>query len=177
MYQPARIETLGDFRGAPQTVALIKRYAIEAQRDPDVRLFAEECVQGLAAKDMLSEILATYYAVLATCRYANDPRSVELVKKPGWIVRQIRAGKVPSIDCDDMVCLICALNLSLGRECRAVTVAFRDAFYGSERQYSHVIASVKEPRTHTWITLDPVAAEDTATMLRRIRALKIWPIA
>jgi hypothetical protein len=84
---------------------------------------------------------------------------------------------VPSIDCDDIVALQAGLLLSLGREVRAVTVAFRNAFHAGERQYSHVYLQVREPRTNTWITLDPVAAEDTATMLRRVRAVKIWPIA
>lgn len=173
----ARVESLSGFRGAPATVALIKRYAIEAQRDPAVRMFAEEVVQGLTSKDYVSEILAIYFAVLASTRYANDPRSVELVKKPGLVVRQIRAGARPSLDCDDLVALEAALLLSLGREVRAMTVAFSDQFYDGERQYSHVILAAREPRANAWITLDPVAAEETGTMLRRVRAIKIWPIA
>lgn len=171
------METLGDFRGAPHTVALIKKYAVESQSDPAVRLFAEELVAGLQSKDYLSEILAVYYGVLARTRYANDQRTVELVKRPGWVVRQIRAGAVPSIDCDDFVALLAGLLLSLGREVRAVTAAFRDAFHAGERQYSHVYLQIREPRTNMWITLDPVAAEETGTMLRRVRAIKIWPIA
>lgn len=142
-----------------------------------MRLFAEDAVSGLQSKDYASEILAVYYAVVATTRYANDPRPVELVKRPEWVVKQIRAGQVPSLDCDDMVALQAALLISLGRETRAVTAAFRDAFHRGERQYSHVYLQVREPRTGAWITLDPVAAEDTSTMLRRVRAVKLWPIA
>ena len=168
---------LGEFRGAPHTVELMKRYAVESQRDSAVRAFAESIVAGLQSKDYLSEILAVYYAVVRRTRYANDPRSVELVKKPGWVVRQILAGQVPSLDCDDLVTLQAALLLSLGREVRAVTAAFGDSFFGGERQYSHVYMQVREPRSRSWITLDPVAAEETGTMLGRVRALKIWPIA
>jgi hypothetical protein len=171
------VDVLGAFHGAPHTVDLIKRYAIEAQRDPSVRLFAEEVVSGLQSKDYLSEIIAIYHATLAHTRYTNDPRSVELVKKPAWVVQQIRVGQIPSLDCDDLVAFQAGLLLSLGREVRAVTAAFRDAFHAGERQYSHVYLQVKEPRTSTWITLDPVAAEETSTMLRRVRAVKIWPIA
>jgi hypothetical protein len=156
---------------------LITRYAIESQSDPSVRLFAEEVVSGLQSKDYLSEILAVHYAVLGLTRYTNDPRSVELVKKPSWVIQQIRVGAVPSLDCDDLVALQAGLLLSLGREVRAVTVAFRDLFHRGERQYSHVYLQAREPRTGVWITLDPVAAEETATMLRRVRAVKIWPIA
>lgn len=172
-----RIETLGAFNGAPATVALIKRYAVASQRDPLVRAAAEDAVAGLQSKDYLSEITAVYYWVVAHTRYANDPRSVELVKKPAWVIRQIAAGAVPSLDCDDLVTLQAGLLLSLGREVRAVTAAFTNQFYGGERQYSHVYLQVREPRANVWVTLDPVAAEDTATMLRRVRALKIWPIA
>lgn len=173
----ARVDVLGDFRGAPQTVETIKRYALESQRDPSVRMFAEQVVQHLGPKDYLSEALALYYAVVRSTRYANDPRTVELVKKPTWVVNQIRAGARPSLDCDDLTALLAALLLSLGREVRVVTVAFNNAFHNGQRQYSHVFLQVREPRTAKWVVLDPVAAEDTATMLRRVRAIKIWPLA
>ena len=150
---------------------------MESQRDSSVRGLAEEAVQGLGSKDCVSEILAIYYLTLAHTRYANDPRSVELVRKPSWVAGQILSGRTPSLDCDDLVAFQAALLLSLGREVRAVTVAFRNAFYNGERQYSHVYLQVKEPKTNAWITLDPVAAEKTGQMLGRVQALKIWPIA
>lgn len=153
------------------------RYARESQRDPAVRLFAETLIQHTSSKDYLSEILAVYYGVLRHTRYANDPRGVELVKKPGLVVRQIAEGQVPSLDCDDLVTLLGGLLLSLGREVRAVTVAFRLSAHRGERQYSHIYIQVREPRSGLWVTLDPVAAEDTAKMLGRVKAMKIWPVA
>jgi hypothetical protein len=168
---------LSDFGGAPSTVALIKRYALESQRDPSVRLLAETIVQHTASKDYLSEILAVYFFTIGHTRYSNDPRSLELVKRPELVVRQIAAGQKPSLDCDDMVTFQGALLLSLGREVRAVTAAFRNAFHAGERQYSHVYLQVREPRSGLWLTLDPVAAEETGKMLRRVKAIKIWPIA
>jgi len=175
--RPARVDVLGDFRGAPATVALVKRYALEAQQDPSVRMLAEDIVQHVGSKDYLSEILSVYNFVLGAVRYCNDPRTIELVKRPGLVARQIAAGQVPSLDCDDLTTLLAALLLSLGREVRAVTVAFHDAFYNGERQYSHIFCEVKEPRSNRWIVLDPVAAEDTDKMLRRVRAVKYWAIA
>ncbi len=76
-----------------------------------------------------------------------------------------------------MTCFITALCLALGREVRVVTVAFSDVKYRGEVQYSHIFAQVREPRTMRWITLDPVAAEETRSMLNRITAMKIWPVA
>lgn len=173
----ARLDVLGDFTGAPATVELVKKYALQAQHDTTIRLTAEEVIQHLGSKDYASELLAVYHFVLRYTRYANDPRTVELVKKPGWVAREIANGRVPSLDCEDLTAFIAALCLALGREVRVVTVAFDDVRHRGERQYSHIFAQIREPRTGRWVTLDPVAAEDTLQMLSRIRALKIWPVA
>jgi hypothetical protein len=165
------------FKGAPHTVALIKRYALEAQSNPRVRLLAEEIITDLNSKDYLSEIAAIYYFVLENTRYANDPRTVELVRRPERIITELESGKTPSLDCDDLVTFQAALLLSLGREVRIVTVAFQRAMYRGQVQYSHVYLQVREPRSGKWIVLDPVAAEDTAQMLSRAKELKIWPLA
>ena len=150
---------------------------LEAQSDPSIRYAAEELIAQVQSKDYLSEILAVYYFVLRYTRYANDPRPVEMVKRPAHVIKQILAGQRPSLDCEDMVTLQAAMLVALGREVRAVTAAFADIFYQGERQYSHIYLQAREPRTGAWVTLDPVAAEDTGTMLRRVRAVKIWPIA
>lgn len=165
------------FKGAPHTVEVIKDAALRSQNHLAVRLLAEEIVKGLRSKDYVSEILAVYYFVLDNTRYANDPRTVELVRAPFVVVEEIAAGKVPSLDCDDLVALLAALLLALGREVRVVTVAFRHAFYNGQRQYSHVVLQVREPTSGAWIVLDPVAAERTREMMNRVKAMKIWGIA
>jgi len=172
-----QVDVAAPFKGAPHTVGLIKRYALESQRNPVVRLAAEEVISGLDSKDYLSEIHAIYYFVLGHTRYANDPRTVELVRKPERVIREIAAGKVPSLDCDDLVTFLAALLLSLGRHVQILTVAFQKAYYKGRLQYSHVLLRVQEPRTGKWVILDPVAAEDTEKMFKRIVAIKIWPLA
>lgn len=171
-----RVLTLA-YRGAPQTVAFIKKAAIESQSKPVVRRLAEEVTKHLQSKDVVSEALAFYYLVLDKTRYMRDPRTTELVRAPWLIVQQIMAGHTPGLDCDDMTALLCALAIASGAECRAVTVAFRNMHYKGRRQYSHVFAQVKEPRTNTWITLDPVAGDKSAEMRGRVVAAKFWPIA
>ena len=165
------------YRGAPQTVAVIKKSAGEAQTKPVVRLLAEEVTKHLPSKDTVSEALSYYYLVLNRTRYMRDPRSVELVRAPWVVVNQIMAGHTPGLDCDDMTAFICGLAASSGAECRAVTVAFRNMFFKGRRQYSHVFAQIKEPRTRQWITLDPVAGDKTNEMMSRVVAVKFWPVA
>jgi len=170
---------LAGFRGAPQTVALICRYALDAQkqRPPLARLFAESIVSGLYPKAYLCEMNAVNNFVLAHTRYMNDPRTVELVKRPERILRDVIAGRRPSIDCDDYVCLLAALFLAMGRRVRVVTVAFARMTFQGNQQYSHVFLQAQEPYSKRWVVYDPVAAEDTEEMLRNVKAIKYWPIA
>ena len=70
------------FKGAPHTVEHIKRCALGAQRYYPLRLLAEDIVGRLDSKDYLSEIMAVYYWVCGHTRYANDPRTIELVRSP-----------------------------------------------------------------------------------------------
>ncbi len=179
------------FRGAPQTVSYIRQVALQAQTQYPLRLLAEDIVGQLGSKDYLSEILAIYYWVCSHTRYANDPRTIELVRSPreglsrlmGNVSRlrtqfgsQVISWK-PSVDCDDLTALLAAIYLSIGREVRVVTVAFRNAFFAGKRQYSHVYLQVREPRTGQWIVVDPVAADTTSEMLSRVKAVRIWPVA
>jgi hypothetical protein len=151
--------------------------ALVSQDKLSIRQLAEEICQGVASKDYASEYLAIYYFVLGHTRYMRDPRTVELVKAPYLVASDILAGKVPSIDCDDLAALIAALVLSVGGKADLVTVAFKHMFYNGERQYSHVFARAQEPRTMEYVVLDPVSAEHTGEMISRIRAAKIWAVA
>jgi hypothetical protein len=174
-YDEGRVLKLS-YRGAPQTVTVMQRAVHEAQGDLAVRALCEEVCAGIDSKDYLSEYLAIYHCLLGRCRYMRDPRTVELVRSPSVVAREIMAGGVPSLDCDDEASLIGACVLAVGGQARIVTVAFRDMFYEGRRQFSHVFAEAFEPKTRQWITLDPVAAEKTKKMLADIRAAKVWPV-
>ena len=172
-----QLEFMAPFKGAEQTVNLIRKYALEAQYDPTVRLFVEQIVGEISSKDYLSEIFAIYFYVLSHTRYMNDPRTIELVRRPQVVLQEIQEGKIPCLDCDDITTLLLAMYLTCGREVRIATVAFRHTFVGKERQYSHVFPQVKEPKTSRWIVTDPVAAEDTNQMMNKVVATKIWSVA
>lgn len=140
-------------------------------------MLAEEVCRHLPSKDTVSEALAFYNLMLNRTRYMRDPRGIELVKAPWVVVRQMLAGHTPNLDCDDLAATLCALLAISGAECRVATVAFKDMFYQGRRQYSHVFAQAREPRTGKWITLDPVAGNKTEEMMRRVVAAKFWPVA
>lgn len=166
-----------DYRGAPQTVSVMREAALSAQDQIIVRQLAEEICQGVASKDYGSEYLAIYYYVLGHTRYMRDPRTVELVKNPSIVATDLLAGKIPSLDCDDTSALIAALIMSMGGKAEFVTVAFRRQYYNGELQYSHVFCRAQEPRSGEYVILDTVSAEKTSEMLRRVRAAKVWAIA
>ena len=165
-----------DYRGAPQTIGVMRQSAHRAQADPNVRSLAELVCQGLHSKAYRDEYLALYRFVLAHTRYMRDPRTVELVRSPSAVARTLLRGQTPSLDCDDMACFLAALILAVGGECRFVTVALRTLHHRGELQYSHVFAQGFDPQTKTWITLDPVAGTKTRQMRDRIRHWKFWPV-
>jgi hypothetical protein len=155
------------------------RAALDSQKKMVTRRFVEWCCQGVASKDYLSEILAIHNTLRRRCRYMRDPRTIELVKAPYLIFEEIMDGGRPSIDCDDFGGAEEAACLSAGCQVDLVTVAFRDAFYEGRRQFSHVFARAKEPRTNMWIVLDPVAGDEkhVQTMISRAKAAAVWPCA
>jgi hypothetical protein len=87
------------------------------------------------------------------------------------------AGHRPSLDCDDMATWLAAAVIAVGGRAEFCTVAFQRMFFDGQQQYSHVFTRALEPRSRCQIVLDPVAAEKTPQMLRRIVAASTWPIA
>jgi hypothetical protein len=90
-------------------VATIRKAALDAQKYYHVRQLAEIACGDVAAKDYISEPLAIYFFVCRNTVYRRDPRTVELVKAPWVVARQILDGKKPQVDCDDLCALICAM--------------------------------------------------------------------
>lgn len=164
------------YRGAPQTISVMRKAVLEDANHFVTRELAETVCEGLDSKDYTSEYMALYYFLLQRTRYMRDPRRTELVRAPHVISRQIMAGHRPSIDCDDAATWLGAAVTSVGGQATFCTVAFSLMFFGDEPQYSHVFTCALEPRSRSNIVLDPVAAEKTPEMLRRIKAMARWPI-
>lgn len=155
----------------------MRRSALDSQNNLAIRQLAEQACSRLDSKDYTSEYIALYNLLLQKCRYMRDPRTVELVRAPYLVAQEILQGGRPNLDCDDLTAFLGALILAVGGSVRFVTVAFRNAFYNGQRQYSHVFAQALEPRSGLWIVLDPVAAEKTGEMMTKVRAAAVWPVA
>jgi hypothetical protein len=164
------------YYGSPQTIAVMAKAVLEDDQHFETRQLCEALCEGLDSKDYTSEYLALYHGVLQHTRYMRDPRKQELVRAPWIVARMILDGHRPNIDCDDMATLLAAMDIAVGGQPEFVTVAFTDAFYDGERQYSHVFTRVLDPRSRCRIVQDPVAAENTPKMLRRVRAACVYPI-
>jgi hypothetical protein len=174
VWMPDKPTSKSAYYGAPQTIQVMSKAALDDQKQFATRHIAESVCEGLDSKDYLSEYLALYYFLMQRTRYMRDPRRTELVRAPYVISEQILAGRRPSIDCDDAAAWLAAAVLAVGGTAWFATVAFQRMIYQGQVQYSHVFTVALEPRTRARIILDPVAAEKTTEMKGRIKAARLW---
>lgn len=166
--------SLGTFRGTPQTLQLMKQYALgpEGEQNFRVRQWTEAIVRDVAPKDYLSEILALHgWAKSPVIRYTNDALHVEQVKSPARMLTEIEKTGKCLCDCDEVALLLATMGLVLGREAEFVTVGFSSADV-----YTHVFTRLMEPRSHEWILVDTVAGTRDAEMANKVLVYKFYPV-
>lgn len=166
--------SLGRFRGTPQTLKLMRDYAVgkEGEQSFVVRQYAESIVRQIAPKDYLSEILAIHaWTTSPVFRYTNDALHVEQVKSPLRILNEVAQTGRSLVDCDDIATLVAALALTLGRKCEFAVVGF-----GASDSYTHVFTRIQEPKSREWIIVDPVAGTRDAEMASRVSHFKFYDI-
>lgn len=164
------------YSGAPQTIDVMRKAVIEDADHFVTRQLAEVVCEGLDSKDYVSEYLALYNFILQRTRYMRDPRRTELVRAPHIVSKQIMQGHRPSLDCDDLSTWLGAAVCAVGGRVEFVTCSFQRMMFQGQPQFSHVFSRALEPRTHCYVVLDPVAAEKTPQMLRRIVDAAVWPV-
>lgn len=159
------------------TLNVMRVKAHEAKKS--LRPFAESICRNVEPGDYNSEILALYCWVRRNIRYTRDIHQVEYVKAPARLLES-RQG-----DCDDIACLLAALCMAVGNECRFLVVGFED------RSPSHVFCQVavrtaapgqvsvdgNAPAVaQRWVTLDPVADENTPQMHNRVQFMRAYTL-
>jgi transglutaminase-like putative cysteine protease len=137
-----------------------------------LRPLAEKICAKIESGSYNDEISAVYGWVRQNIKYRKDPHNVEYVRAP---LRMVESGQG---DCDDMACLLAALCMALGHECRFLVVGFEDM------SPSHVFCQVAvrgvvmdgggSKGAKDWVSLDPVADENTAQMHGRVRFVKTY---
>jgi len=169
-------QSISDYEGTPQTVAAMINAAKgdRGERSLAVRRAAEGVVSGLREKDYNGEIAALYYWVCAHKRYTHDPTHVELVKDPLASLEEIQRFGKATLDCDDLSTLLAALLMSIGVRVQIVTVDFKSCT--GQDNFSHVFTVAQDPKSKTWLVVDPVAGPRTAEMLRRVKCYRAYSL-
>jgi hypothetical protein len=165
--------TISPFRGPADTVGEMRKQVLgpRGERSVVVHQVTESIVRGIQPKDYLSEILAVRNWIATHIRYKNDPISTELVNDPQRLIEEVAKHGRAIGDCDDIANLAATMIRQLGREARWATVGFQ---YGSP--HTHIFTIALEPKSHTWVVIDPVAGTQESTMLSRVKDWRIWRI-
>lgn len=148
---PVRYESLGFGRvGVPQrTASRMRSLILESSKNLYVRKWAERMVQDVVDRDEWGEGNAIFTFLQSHTRYAHDPRGVELIQTPPYVLRHFELGLVPSLDCDDYTVLSLSLLRSLG-----YSTLIRVAGYREDGKFSHVYGVVK--LNGEFVVFDPV---------------------
>lgn len=134
--------------GALQTLNVMRDLARAALTDPAVIETAASVVRTVTPRDQRGQFQALRAWMAARWRFLADPRGVELLREPRYMLDRIAADGVIQADCDDAATLGAALALVIGLPARFVAVGFR----GGRGPLSHVFTEVLTP--DGWRELD-----------------------
>ena len=164
---------LRPFSGPEDTIREMIRAVLgpRGEMSTMVKTMKDSIVRGLQPKDYLGELIAVRNFAAEKIRYSNDALGVEQVQDPQRTAEQIVQYGMANADCDDIATFIACLTRQLGRETEFVVVGF-----GKPGSYSHVFTRAKEPKSGTFLVLDPVAGTNEQQMLSRVTTWKSWKV-
>lgn len=137
--------------GVEQTLRQMRRLVLESAHDPDVIGWAQDVVRFLPERDPDAAANAFLRWVRSNVRYTEDPVTVEAVKTPEAMLRElVEKGRITG-DCDDQVTLLAAGLNAVGVDTEFVVVAADPNF----PDYSHVLVQYASDR-RGWVTMDPI---------------------
>lgn len=147
-FRVTRGRLLSGDRGTHQTLAIMRRLALEGAAQLEVRESAIGIVHGAAAPHHpIQELGALYRWVRDQIRFTSDPVGIEHLQSPRYTLH-VRAG-----DCDDRATLLAALARSIGL---AADLRFRaigaDPMIPGRFSHVYVVATLRDGRR---IALDP----------------------
>lgn len=89
----------GSFNVPKNTVQRMRKIIIESSSNPYVRKWAEKMIEGVADRNELGEVTAVYNFLQRHTRYTKDPRGVEYIQTPPYVLKQLEIGDIPALDC------------------------------------------------------------------------------
>lgn len=137
--------------GVEQTLRQMRRLVLESALHPSVIEWAQGVVRFLPERDPDAAAQAFLSWVRNHVRYTEDPVTVETVKTPEAMLRELATHGRITGDCDDQVVLLSAGLNAIGVETEFVVIA-ADPNYPD---FSHVLMQYQSPR-QGWTTLDPI---------------------
>lgn len=133
----------------PRNTALKMRNIVkESSYNPYVRKWAEIIINDLDDRDEWGEVEAIFYFVRDYIRYVKDPKGMEYIQTPPYMLKTIEMEQKAAGDCDDQTVLTLSLLKSIGYR-----VAIRVTGY-KPGKYSHVYGLVNIK--NKWIPIDTV---------------------
>lgn len=133
----------------PHAFSILERLFLLVQlwgTDPGVRAAAVAIIRADGYRDGQTVEAANSIRTFVqdSMRWVPDPIGTEFVVSPVQLLEEITADGRAFGDCDDFVCLFCALARSLGLDARPVGVRLGTDPTDPER-FDHVIASIRFP--------------------------------
>jgi len=150
-YEPSKTSFLGFGRvTVPRNTGFKMRELIRDYGNREyVRKWAERIVEKVADRDSKGEVRAIFRFMQSKTRYANDPRGMEYIQAPEYVLKHIEMGMKPSLDCDDYTVTGLSLIRSLGYKTAIKIVGFKN-----NKHFSHVYGLVLI--NGTWVSFDCV---------------------
>lgn len=130
---------------ARRMVKIIK----ESSYNPYVRKWAEKIVEGVKDRDEQGEIRALFRFMQKNTRFARDPRGMEYIQTPPYVLKHIEMGDKPSLDCDDYTVTGMSLARALGYRTAIRVVGYKKG------AFSHVYGMVRI-KGDGWVMFDAV---------------------
>jgi len=111
---------------------LIRKYGI----DEYVRKWAERITENVRDRDLRGEVNAIFKFLQRSTRYVNDPRGIEYVQAPPYVLKHIEIGRKPGLDCDDYTVTGLSLLKSIGYKTAIKITAYKGG------RFSHVYGMI-----------------------------------
>lgn len=116
--------------------------------DPFVIETARRLVAALPSRDYDAHAKAVRAYLAEHLQFVRDPRGVEMLSTPRYLLTEISRRYIVQGDCDDAAILGCALAKAIGLRCRLVAVGF----YDKRAPFVHVYGKIRGKSG--WLDLD-----------------------